>query len=184
MDMPTALHRALVRRLADGPRGLETEFDHMFTYGGIHNWATRPNEAVPLDAGTKNEVLEAVSSPMQWWAGQRLRHTSTYGIRIYRRGAMMLEHYDRRETHHVSAVLQVAQSGCDAGWPLEVLDARGGGASEVFLQPGQMALYLGAHFKHGRPMRSPCDSFANVFVHAAPRFVAGREREFLEESGL
>ena len=131
MDMPTALHRALVRRLADGPRGLETDFDHMFTYGGIHNWATRPNETVPLDADTKNEVLEAVSSPMQWWAGQRLRHTSTYGIRIYRRGAMMLQHYDRRETHHVSAVLQVAQSGCDAGWPLEVLDARGGGVRGV-----------------------------------------------------
>jgi hypothetical protein len=37
----------------------------------------------------------------------RLRHTSTFGVRVYRRGSMLIDHVDRMDTHLASAVLQV-----------------------------------------------------------------------------
>ena len=44
---------------------------------------------------------------LQWWTKMRLRHTSTFGVRVYRRGSMLIDHVDRMDTHLASAVLQV-----------------------------------------------------------------------------
>ena len=43
-----------------------------------------------------------------------------------------------------------------------------GNAALVYLQPGDMVLYEGAYFKHGRPMRFKGNMFANIFTHFAP----------------
>ena len=43
------------------------------------------------------------------WCNMRLRHTSTYGVRIYRRDSMLIDHVDRMDTHLASAVLQVCR---------------------------------------------------------------------------
>jgi hypothetical protein len=70
----------------------------------------------------------------------RLRHTSTFGLRIYKRGSMLINHLDIASSHLASAVIQVGQSvDTNGGWPLEVMDPDGSGAlSEVYLQPGEM----------------------------------------------
>merc|ERR1712046_97145 len=98
----------------------------------------------------------------------QLKHTSTFGVRIYRRHAMLVNHVDRSDTHIASAVLQVHQE-CDedGGWPLEV-HSEDGEAYEVYLQPGEMVLYEGGRLRHGRPMRLKGVEFANVFSHFAP----------------
>ena len=72
----------------------------------------------------------------------------------------------QRATHIASAVLQIAQD-VDEGWPLEILDHHGN-AALIYLQPGEMVLYEGASFKHGRPMRFKGNMFANIFTHFAP----------------
>lgn len=120
------------------------------------------------DRQMQSAVIREMAHVLRWWTGQALRHTSTFGVRIYRRGAVLLNHVDRKDTHLASAVLQVAQTvDEDAGWPLEILSSSRE-CFEVYLQPGQMVLYEGARFKHGRPMRFQGDEFANVFTHFAP----------------
>lgn len=102
-----------------------------------------------------------------------LRHTATFGARVYSRGSMLINHFDRSTTHIASAVLQIGQT-CDegGGWPLEVLIPKENDsefeALEVYLQPGEMVLYEGARIKHGRPMRFRGTNFTNIFTHFAP----------------
>jgi len=111
-------------------------------------------------------VVSEMKQVLQWWVGAKLKHTSTFGIRIYRRHGMLINHVDRMDTHLASAVLQVAQQ-CDGGWPLEVV-RENGERYEVYLQPGEMVLYEGAKIQHGRPMRFNGTEFANIFSHFAP----------------
>ena len=82
--------------------------------------------------------------------GLRLKHTSTFGIRVYRRGSMLIDHVDRMDTHLASAVIQVDQKVDEnGGWPLELLLANGT-VAEVYTQPGEVILYEGAWLRHGR----------------------------------
>lgn len=113
-------------------------------------------------------VVKEMQMVMQWWTQMRVRHTSTYGIRIYRRGSMLINHVDRGDTHLASAVMQVAQDVDEnGGWPLEVLLGNRS-VGEVYLQPGEIVLYEGAWLRHGRPMRFRGNEFANIFTHYAP----------------
>lgn len=115
----------------------------------------------------KRVIVQEMKAVLEWWTSRRLKHTSTFGIRIYHRDAMLVNHVDRADTHLASAVLQVAQAGVDEGWPLEVI-TEDGTTVEVYLQPGEMVLYEGARFLHGRPMRLQGEAFANVFTHFSP----------------
>lgn len=117
----------------------------------------------------RKEIVEHMQDVLEWWTDRKLDHTSTYGMRVYRREAMLINHADRGDTHIASAVLQVFQD-CDkdGGWPLEVV-GEDGLVREVYLQPGEMVLYEGARLLHGRPMRFKGDYFGNIFSHFKPR---------------
>merc|ERR1712194_529 len=116
----------------------------------------------------RKEIVEHMQDVLEWWTDRKLDHTSTYGMRVYRREAMLINHADRGDTHIASAVLQVFQD-CDkdGGWPLEVV-GEDGLVREVYLQPGEMVLYEGARLLHGRPMRFKGDYFGNIFSHFSP----------------
>ena len=110
----------------------------------------------------------------------RLKHTSTFGVRIYRRDSMLINHVDRMDTHLASAVLQISQEvDADGGWPLEVM-LPDGMVGEVYLQPGEMVLYEGAWLRHGRPMRFKGTEFANIFSHFAPLAWKGPKSDSVE----
>jgi hypothetical protein len=119
---------------------------------------------------------------LQWWTKMLLKHTDTFGVRVYRRESMLINHVDRDNTHLASAVIQVDQMGLDknGGWPLEVL-TEDGDCYEVYLQPGELVLYEGGKFRHGRPMRFRGDGFANLFSHFAPIdwYGAGKSPDFV-----
>jgi len=138
--------------------------------GGYTNSHTVSLSKVDLDdfRHIQRAAAEEMQDIMQWWTGRKLQHTATFGVRIYHRGSMLIDHVDRADTHIASAVIQVAQSvEEDGGWPLEVIDAEGN-CAEVFLQPAEFVLYEGGRFRHGRPMRLRGDSMSNVFSHFAP----------------
>lgn len=125
-----------------------------------------------LDLDKHPKMHQAIQNEMQdvleWWTGMPLLHAATYGVRVYRRGSMLLNHIDRSDTHMASAVLQLRQrADIDGGWPLEVW-SENGECNEVYLQPGEMVLYEGGKFLHGRPMRFKGDDFSNVFSHFHP----------------
>eukprot|EP00929_Paragymnodinium_shiwhaense_P007857 TRINITY_DN111775_c0_g1_i1.p1 TRINITY_DN111775_c0_g1~~TRINITY_DN111775_c0_g1_i1.p1 ORF type:complete len:420 (+),score=92.01 TRINITY_DN111775_c0_g1_i1:60-1319(+) len=138
--------------------------------GGYTNNHLVKFDEVSLD--NFRDVHEMVKGEMwgilRWWTQRELKATDTFGVRIYRRGAMLINHVDRADTHLASAVIQVDQDvDEDGGWPLEAISPEGD-CYEVYLQPGELVLYEGGRLKHGRPMRLRGDGFANVFSHFAP----------------
>lgn len=141
---------------------------HDVVPGGYTN-----NDKVPIDKINLDQfpvihgrIVREMRAILQWWTGMKLKHTSTFGVRIYRRGSCLINHVDRASTHLASAVIQIAQD-VDEGWPLE-LYLPNGTVAEVYLQPMELVLYEGAWLRHGRPMRFKGNEFANVFSHFAP----------------
>ena len=145
--------------------------------GGYTNSENKPFGMISLDnhVSVREAIVGEMKQVLQWWTKQSLRHTATYGVRVYPRDAVLINHVDREDTHLASAVLQVDQQvDADGGWPLEVLTPAGY-PCEVYLQPGEMVLYEGARIKHGRPMRFRGEEFANVFSHFKPRDWTGTQ---------
>jgi len=153
--------------------------EHGVVAGGYTNTHVINIEKISLDLYPEihSLVVAEMRQVLQWWTNQRLKHTSTFGLREYKRGSMLINHVDRMDTHLASVVIQVEQRDIDegGGWPLEVLLPAGCTNSEgechrteIYMQPGQMALYEGGKIMHGRPMRLRGEAFGNVFSHFAP----------------
>eukprot|EP00928_Gymnodinium_smaydae_P024858 TRINITY_DN1999_c0_g1_i1.p1 TRINITY_DN1999_c0_g1~~TRINITY_DN1999_c0_g1_i1.p1 ORF type:complete len:424 (+),score=34.83 TRINITY_DN1999_c0_g1_i1:80-1351(+) len=139
--------------------------------GGFDNSKAVEQYLMSLDNHTKmrSVLSQEVQQVLEWWTGLPMEHTMTYGVRTYRRGNVLIDHVDRKDTHIASAVLQFSQSvDVNAGWPLEVL-LPNGRVGEVYLQPGEMVLYEGAWLMHGRPQVFRGENFSNVFSHFRPR---------------
>jgi len=149
-----------------GPRDMVRQ--HHVIRGGFTNSHTVTMSMLNIPHKLKLDLIQEMRRVLMWWTGGRpLEETATFGIRIYHRNSMLINHVDRADTHLASAVLQIAQEGVDQGWPLEVLHPDNS-CSEVYLQPGEMVLYEGARFRHGRPMRLNGTDFANLFTHFRP----------------
>lgn len=128
--------------------------------------ASAPSRMIELDDTLRAQISAAMHPLLEAWAGRKLRMTAVYGIREYQRGAMLDMHIDRKETHIVSAIMNVAQEVA-SDWPLVIHDhveRRHG----VLLKPGEMLFYESARLRHGRPQPLDGAYFANVFVHAMP----------------
>jgi len=199
-DTSYTRHIPLMPRVTDGPGILlmnQTEYmrtsleewfekekgnlaDHGVVPGGYTNTHKIGIQKLSLDLypAMHSIVVAEMRQVLQWWTGQRLKHTSTFGLREYKRGSMLINHVDRMDTHIASAVIQVSQKNIDegGGWPLEVIlpagctttEAEECHRTEIYMQPGQMALYEGGKIMHGRPMRLRGEAFGNVFSHFAP----------------
>lgn len=155
--------------------------EHEFVPGYFTN-----NHKVPMDKldlehfhHHHRAVVDAMREIMQWWTQKHLKHTITFGARIYKRGSMLINHLDRKQSHLVSAILQVHQ-GVDknGGWPVEVLHPHRTGLTEIYLQPGEMVLYEGARLEHGRPMRFRGEEFVNIFSHFVPVDYRGPQEDW------
>ena len=158
------LHRWYFQRRNDSMK------EHDVIPGGYTNNDVVKIDKIDLDQYThiQRSIIREMRQILEWWtAGIKLKHTSTFGIRIYRRNSVLINHVDRMDTHLASAVIHIHQEGVDQGWPLELYlpDNR---VAEVYLQPMEIILYEGAWLRHGRPMRFQGQEFANVFSHFAP----------------
>jgi len=150
----------------------EQEGDVPGHYSNFYGQKNKGNawDMVNLDSFQKERAIisRSVWKVLSWWSGRALQHEATYGIRVYHRDAVLLNHRDVMTTHLLSAVLQVGQT-VEEGWPLYVERNRKPiKYSEVYLQPGYMALYEGTRLKHGRPKRFNGTHFAMIFVHTRP----------------
>lgn len=114
----------------------------------------------------KGRIWDAMKPILEEWVGQELTPTSLYGIRIYRRGAMLSTHVDRLPLI-TSAIIQVAQDDMTEPWPIEVYSHEGK-AYNVTMQPGEMVLYESHTVLHGRPFPLMGNLYANIFIHFAP----------------
>eukprot|EP00658_Telonema_sp_P-2_P019818 TRINITY_DN1779_c0_g1_i1.p1 TRINITY_DN1779_c0_g1~~TRINITY_DN1779_c0_g1_i1.p1 ORF type:complete len:385 (-),score=74.83 TRINITY_DN1779_c0_g1_i1:780-1934(-) len=162
-DGPGFLKVSMPPKLAHALYQWVTKFSHHWTNGsttgdGVAGYQARraipgcytnahvsPVSQLNLDAfpEMRRMVVSQLQGVLEWWTNQSLQHAETFGMRIYRRDSMLINHVDRKGTHVASAVLQVFQD-CDpdGGWPLEVI-GEDGAIQEVYLQPGEMVLYEG-----------------------------------------
>jgi len=105
------------------------------------------------------------------WSGQKLEPSFVYGIRSYNKGAVLVEHKDRIETHHISSIIIVDKDldcGCEASkdidWPLNFQD-HNGKRHRLYAEPGDIILYESAACNHGRIEPFNGTFFRNFYVH-------------------
>ena len=106
------------------------------------------------------------------FCNQKIEPTFIYGIRSYKKGATLIKHVDRVETHHISSIIIVDKDlscGCGykefgADWPLDI-QSHDGEWHKVYAEPGDMILYESAICEHGREEPFEGKSFDNFYVH-------------------
>jgi len=114
-----------------------------------------------------DRIMHLTQPLLEEWTGMELRPTSLYGIRVYRKGAILSPHVDRNPLI-ASAIINVAQDPTmTEDWPLEVIDRRGK-ATNISMVPGDMIFYESGTLIHGRPFALLGSYYANVFVHFEP----------------
>eukprot|EP00930_Biecheleria_cincta_P000943 TRINITY_DN102125_c0_g1_i1.p1 TRINITY_DN102125_c0_g1~~TRINITY_DN102125_c0_g1_i1.p1 ORF type:complete len:401 (-),score=63.58 TRINITY_DN102125_c0_g1_i1:118-1299(-) len=134
-----------------------------------------------LSPELKEKIYGAFRPAIASWIGvspETLEPTAIYGIRLYRNGSLLNWHVDKRDTHAVSAILEIGHLGFghpdnewdqqEPAWPLMIVDHHGK-EHAVPNSAGQAILYESATCPHGRPSPFPGREFANVFVHFRPK---------------
>ncbi len=125
-----------------------------------------PSELVEVPAVLKHDISQELKLMIEEWVGFQVEVSFTYGIRVYRRNALLKLHRDRLETHKLGAILNIAQE-VDEAWPL-VIEDNYYRRHEVFLSPGEVVLFESARLLHGRPSPLKGTFFANLFCHFVP----------------
>ena len=193
LRIPDPLLQVLRTLHARGNRTIEArqtkycQSNHLFQ-DAPHQWhlaALGSPEAMTLDefvTGSKdpemipvrNWIAAVLQQVVEDWQGRllKLQLVYYYGLRIYAKDAMMVNHRDDARNRILGVVMQVAQD-VDEGWPLYIEDSSRGSSDEpeyfeLFLQPGTMVLYEAARLTHGRPRRLRGRSFVNAFIHFKP----------------
>ena len=92
--------------------------------------------------------------------------TFVYGIRVYKKGSVLIPHRDKLKTHIISAIINVDQE-IDEEWPL-IIEDNYYRKHHVFLNPGEVIFYESARLDHGRPFPLKGNKFANIFCHFMP----------------
>eukprot|EP01084_Bolivina_argentea_P155978 271796_1 len=175
MKMPSGLHERL-KRFYKKWYHLKAEegWDRSGTQLNFYNVKTHMI-SLDHDYHERDAIANDVIKPLLLeWAHQNghaeikdLEFTAFYGIREYSRGASLRNHVDRVDTHVFSAILQIAQTGIDIPWPLQVIGFDGV-LYDITMEPGEMILYEGHKLVHGRSYPFNGTRFSNAFCHYKP----------------
>ena len=101
------------------------------------------------------------------WSGVSLELTDIYGMRRYERGARLLTHVDREDTHAASLIINIAQGNINKPWPVEIYDFADR-LHEVEMNEGDIVYYESAKCLHGRMAPLDGDFYVNLFAHYRP----------------
>ncbi len=120
------------------------------------------NIIIKLDDNIINEISLYFKDIIKNWTKiDNLEHTSTFGIREYKKNSIMPLHTDKKETHILSAIINIEQ---DKEWNLEIYD-HDLNRHFISLKPGEYILYESAICLHGRPTYFKGNKYANIFTH-------------------
>ncbi len=126
-----------------------------------------PVELLSMDACTRiREIIAQELQPVHEEFienKERLVPKWIYGIRSYKRGAILEPHTDTLATHHISSII-IVDKQVDRDWPLDIQDHLGRW-HKVYAEPGEMILYESATNRHGRTEPFEGDFFRNFFLH-------------------
>lgn len=141
-------------------------------WNGITNFihdsqGNAPVDILSMDAFTRiREIIAEELQPLheEFISNkERLVPKWIYGIRSYKRGAILEPHTDTLVTHHISSIV-VVDKQVDRDWPLDIQDHKGRW-HKVYAEAGEMILYESATNKHGRIEPFEGEYFRNFFLH-------------------
>ena len=142
------------------------------TWNGITDFihdsqGNAPVEIFSMDAFTRiREIIAEELQPIhEEFIGnkERLVPKWIYGIRSYKRGAILEPHTDTLATHHISSII-IVDKQVDRDWPLDIQDHLGRW-HKIYAEPGDMIVYESATNKHGRIEPFEGEYFRNFFLH-------------------
>lgn len=120
-------------------------------------------DQVPYLKKKLHEMIQPIME--EWCGGYELEPATCYGIRSYRRGSVLDQHYDRVEELHVSGIILVDEKSDKSwSWALEI-QGHDGKWEAIVIKPGQMILYESATCSHGRNLPFQGEYFRNFFIH-------------------
>jgi len=94
---------------------------------------------------------------------EKIKPKWIYGIRSYKRGAILEPHTDTVATHHISSII-IVDKKVDRDWPLDIQDHQGRW-HKVYAEPDDMILYESAICRHGRTEPFEGEYFRNFYLH-------------------
>jgi prolyl 4-hydroxylase len=116
----------------------------------------------------RTELLNKMQELLTRWICYKstLRHVSTYGIREYLRGSRLDNHYDKKNTHVISAIIHLEDKS-DTPWPLYIED-HNFVSHNITMEYGDVIFYESTTCLHGRPTPFEGESHRNMYIHFKP----------------
>ena len=124
------------------------------------------SDVIELPDELREGIHNSLKHQLEAWSKTELIPTFVYGIRVYKKGSVLVPHRDKLKTHIISAIINVDQD-VDEAWPL-VIEDNYYRIHQVFLKPGEVIFYESARLDHGRPIPLKGNKFANIFCHFMP----------------
>jgi prolyl 4-hydroxylase len=95
-----------------------------------------------------------------------LNYVCTYGIREYLKGSILANHYDKKNSHVISAIIHLDDKS-ENPWPLYIED-HNFRPHEIVMEYGDVVFYESTTCLHGRP--TPFDGYyyRNMYIHFKP----------------
>lgn len=153
--------------------------------GGMSsNFWLAPSYIIPISPALKADWATGLQAQMHTWLSGKVptQFNALYGMRVYTDNSKLFSHVDKIQTHAISTVVNIAQSGVREPWPIE-MDCRpdihrtysdhlslveSGEVQGVLLKPSEMLLYESARCLHGRSRPFQGTRFTNLFAHYSP----------------
>lgn len=141
----------------------------------IISGSQEPTEIMTFDSfpSLRDTILEHLKPVHEEWAKMNLTPAALYGIRSYNKGATLISHVDRIQTHHVSSIIIVDKDldcgcnqtkGAENDWPLDFID-HNGESHKLYAEIGDMIMYESATCYHGRLEPFKGNYYRNLFAH-------------------
>jgi|688.fasta_scaffold140418_1 prolyl 4-hydroxylase len=127
----------------------------------ILSFNTAPSELQEL---LKNEISLLLTEWINYKTN--LNYVCTYGIREYLKGSILKNHYDKKESHVISAIIHLDDKS-EKPWPLYIEDHHFR-PNEIEMEYGDVVFYESSTCLHGRP--TPFDGYyyRNMYIHFKP----------------
>ena len=94
------------------------------------------SDVIELPDELREGIHNSLKHQLEAWSKTELIPTFVYGIRVYKKGSVLVPHRDKLKTHIISAIINVDQE-VDEAWPL-VIEDNYYRIHEVFLKPGDI----------------------------------------------
>ena len=121
--------------------------------------------APPILLDNLNEEFKNILTKWIQYKAELVR-TATYGIREYLRGSSLGNHYDKLNTHVISAIIHLGDVS-DKPWDLYIEDHLFR-PHNITMEYGDIVLYESTTCLHGRPTPFEGDSHRNMYIHFKP----------------